>query len=344
MAGERIVVWLPSPMGDAVLSGPALRAIRRRFVSADIAFAAVPVVREVLGGNPWCDEWGEVRRSPFAFAGRLAAGRFDRAILLKNSFGSAMTVRLARIRERIGYEREGRGVFLTQRIAPLRDSKGSFAPQSMIDYYLGIAAAVGADVTDRQMQLFVEPGAAVSLMAKLPMAATAGGPLVILVPGGGFGPSKCWPAERYAAVADDLSKRYGARVVVSVAPNDMEQRIGQQIAAAAATTKIYSLAETPLTMGELKALFAESDLVIANDTGPRHIAIALRRKVITLFGPNNPEWTQTGYPDEIQLVGQGPCVPCERPICKEPSHRCMESITVEAVCAAADRMLAGWKR
>ena len=97
MARERIVVWLPSPMGDAILSGPALRAIRRRFDSADIAFAAGPVVREVLAGNPWCDEWVEVRRSPLAFAGRLSAGRFDRAILLKNSFGSAMTVRLARI-------------------------------------------------------------------------------------------------------------------------------------------------------------------------------------------------------------------------------------------------------
>jgi heptosyltransferase II len=343
MAGERIVVWLPSPMGDAILSVPALRAIRRRFVSADIAFAAVPVVRDILGGNPWCDEWVEVRRSPFAFAGRLAGGRFDRAILLKNSFGSAMTVRLAGIRERIGYDRDKRGIFLTKRISPLRDSKGDFVPQSMIDYYLGIAAAMGADVSDRRMELFVESGAAVSVMAKLPIAATAGAPLVILVPGGGFGPSKCWPAQRYAAVADDLAKRYGARVVASVAPNEMEQRIGQQIAAAARTT-IYSLAETPLTMGELKALFAEADLVIANDTGPRHIAIALGRKVITLFGPNNPEWTQTGYPDEIQLVGQGPCVPCEKPICREPSLRCMESITVEEVCAAADRMLDGWKR
>jgi heptosyltransferase II len=343
MARERIVVWLPSPMGDAILSSPALRAIRRRFVSADIAFAAGPVVQAVLDGNPWCDEWIEVRRSPFSFAGRLAGGRFDRAILLKNSFGSAMTVRLAGIPERIGYDREGRGLFLTTRIAPLRDSQGDFAPQSMIDYYLGIAAAVGADVSDRRMELFVDPEAVQTLLAKLPIAATAAGPLVILVPGGGFGPSKCWPAERYAAVADDLAERYRARVVASVAPNEMEQRIGQQIAAAA-KTKIYSLAETPLTMAELKALFAEADLAIANDTGPRHIAIALGRKVITLFGPNNPEWTQTGYPDEIQLVGQGPCVPCERPVCKEQSHRCMESITVEAVCAAADRMLEGWKR
>ncbi|NLH16706.1 MAG: lipopolysaccharide heptosyltransferase II [Phycisphaerae bacterium] len=343
MARERIMVWLPSPMGDAILSGPALRAIRRRFVSADIAFAGETIIREVLAGNPWCDEWIELRRNPLAFAGRLAAGRFDRAILLKNSFGSALTVRLARIRERIGYDREGRGIFLTQRIQPLRDTKGSFAPQSMIDYYLGIAGALGADVSDRRMELFMEPEASKSMLAKLPIAATAGGPLVILVPGGGFGPSKCWPAERYAAVADILAHRYGARVAVSVAPNAMEKRIGEQIVSLA-KTKVYSLTETPLTLAELKALFAEADLVIANDTGPRHIAIALKRKVITLFGPNNPAWTQTGYPDEIQLVGQGPCVPCEKPACRESSHFCMESIPVEAVCSAADRMLEGWRR
>ncbi len=343
MSRERIMVWLPSPMGDAILSGPALRAIRRRFVSADIAFAAGSVVREILAGNPWCDEWIEIRRSPLVFAGRLAAGRFDRAILLKNSFGSAMTIRLARIRERIGYDREGRGIFLTQRIQPLRDAKGDFTPQSMIDYYLGIAASLGAEVTDRRLELFVDPEAARSLLSKLPVAGAAGGPLVILVPGGGFGPSKCWSAERFAAVADTLARRYGARVVVSIAPNPMEEDIGGRIVSLA-KAKVYSMTETPLTIAELKALFAEADLVITNDTGPRHIAIALRRKVITLFGPNNPAWTQTGYPDEIQLVGQGPCVPCERPNCRENSHLCMESISVEAVCMAVDRMLEGWKR
>jgi heptosyltransferase-2 len=89
----------------------------------------------------------------------------------------------------------------------------------------------------------------------------------------------------------------------------------------------------------LKALIAHAELVIANDTGPRHIAVALRRKIITLFGPNDPTWTQTGYPHEIQIVGHAPCAPCQKPRCRQPTRICMESITTAQVIAAAERLL-----
>ncbi|NIT23694.1 MAG: hypothetical protein GTN53_14430, partial [Candidatus Aminicenantes bacterium] len=72
---------------------------------------------------------------------------------------------------------------------------------------------------------------------------------------------------------------------------------------------------TPLSLGELKALFSIADLVISNDTGPRHIAIALGRKVVTLFGPNNPIWTNTNYENEIQIIGNVHCAPCSKPKC-----------------------------
>ena len=79
--------------------------------------------------------------------------------------------------------------------------------------------------------------------------------------------------------------------------------------------------------------------MISNDTGPRHIAIALGRRVISLFGPNDPVWTQTGYENEIQLIGEAPCAPCQKPICKEKEHLCMQSITTDAVCEAAKKLL-----
>ena len=108
----------------------------------------------------------------------------------------------------------------------------------------------------------------------------------------------------------------------------------------AAKHRLINLGETPLTLGELKALFSTADLVIANDTGPRHIAIALKRKVITLFGPNDPAWTQTGYGDEIQLVADVECAPCQEPQCRMEELWCMLSISVESVCEAADKLLA----
>jgi heptosyltransferase-2 len=82
-----------------------------------------------------------------------------------------------------------------------------------------------------------------------------------------------------------------------------------------------------------------ADLVISNDTGPRHIAIALKRKVITLFGPNDPAWTDTGYENEIKIVGDAPCAPCTKPVCKMSEHLCMQAITVDMVCNAAEKLL-----
>ncbi len=118
----------------------------------------------------------------------------------------------------------------------------------------------------------------------------------------------------------------------------MEAKIAERICKLA-ERKVQSLAETPLTMGELKTLFAESDLVITNDTGPRHVAIALGKKLITLFGPNNPKWTHTGYKDEVQIIGRAKCAPCDKPQCRQERHLCMEAITVKMVCNAADKIL-----
>ncbi|MDD5011332.1 MAG: lipopolysaccharide kinase InaA family protein, partial [Phycisphaerae bacterium] len=98
------------------------------------------------------------------------------------------------------------------------------------------------------------------------------------------------------------------------------------------------------TLGQLKALFSFAELVITNDTGPRHIAIALGRKTITLFGPNNPVWTENNYPDEIKIVADVPCAPCDKPVCKKDKHYCMESITADAVCETAEKFLAGGKK
>jgi len=103
--------------------------------------------------------------------------------------------------------------------------------------------------------------------------------------------------------------------------------------------KLINLAETPITPGQLKSLFSIADLVITNDTGPRHIAIALQRKIITLFGPNDPAWTDTGCESESKIIGDAPCAPCARPVCREKQHFCMQAITVEMVCNAAKKLL-----
>jgi heptosyltransferase-2 len=336
---EKILAWLPSPVGDAVLCTPALRALRKRFEGEQIFFLAGKTVRQLLSPNNFDNAWVDTSGAGLtSLIRRLKGHEFSRAVLFKNSFGSAITTFLSGVPERIGYARDGRSLLLTQRIPPPKSPDGRFKPVSMIDYYLTIVAKLGCTTTDRLTELSVGEQDRENLSAKLAGVLSRPSPMVVLVPGGAFGPSKWWPVERFAATADWLIAKYDAAVVLCVAPNKMEAQIAEQICRLT-ERKVHSLAETPLAMGELKVLLAESDLVITNDTGPRHIAIALGKKVITLFGPNNPEWTQTGYEQEVQIRGQAECVPCDKPRCKLTEHLCMESISIETVCAAAGKIL-----
>jgi heptosyltransferase-2 len=341
MEDANILVWLPSPMGDAILCTPALRAIRRHFESAKISFLANAVDREILSPCHFNDMWLEQKHhNPFATAKMLKGYKFTHSILFKNSFASALAVFLAAIPSRIGYAREGRSALLTDRLYPLKLPGGGFKPTSMIDYYLAIASWLGADTADRNLELHIDPQKQQSLNSKLPELADCKRPIVVLVPGGTFGPSKRWPTGRFAQTADRLAAAYGATIVVSVSADVAEKKIAEEICTSS-KHKIINLAQKPVTIGELKVLFALADLVITNDTGPRHIAIALGRKVITLFGPNDPVWTDTNYKNEVQIIGNVACAPCQKSMCKKPQHLCMQAITVEMVCNAAKGLLEG---
>jgi len=336
---HEILVWLPSPMGDAVLCTPALRAIRQHFSSCNISFFANSVVREVLSPSLFNNNWlQQGSNDPFEIAKMLRDHKFTHAVLFKNSFASALTTFLARIPVRIGYVREGRGSLLTSRLYPSKLPDGKFKPSSMIDYYLTIASWLGADTADRKLELLIDLKDNEKIKVKLPEVVNSDGPIVIIVPGGAFGPSKCWPSDRFAQAADRLICNYKATVIVSVSSNPAEKQIAREICNSS-RHKLVNLAGRPVTLGELKALFSRADLVISNDTGPRHIAIALGRRVISLFGPNDPVWTDIGYENEIQIVGDAPCAPCAKPICEEPKHLCMQAITVEMVYEAAKELL-----
>jgi heptosyltransferase-2 len=334
-----ILIWLPSPMGDAILATPALRAIRRHFKSAKITFLSNPVVREVLAGSGLNDQWlVPVQNFSRIAALTLRRHKFTHAILFKNSFMSALTVFLAAIPVRLGYSREGRGIFLTDKLVPLRNPDGKFKPVPILDYYLAIASRLGCDTADRKLGLSVDPMQNKVLLEKLPQIEKRQGPLVVLIPGGAYGPSKFWLPERFAQTADKLIADYNATVIVSVSPSPAEKQIAKKICDFS-KNKLINLAENPVPLSQLKSLLSMADLVITNDTGPRHIAAALGRNVITLFGPNDPQWTETGYENEIKIVSHVPCAPCNKSVCKQPQHFCMEAIAVEMVCKASKELL-----
>ena len=335
---KNVLIWLPSPLGDAIMATPAMRAFRSLFKDAKITCLGPAFTRQILSPSPFCDQWLDQEKSLLKNIRMLRSGNYDTCVLLKNSFSSAFVVRCSGTRRRVGYARDGRSFLLTDRIRPLRTDDRKYKPAPMIDYYLKLAEHLGADVESRKPELSTASDDVNAVLEKFDNLKSPAKPLAILVPGGAFGPSKLWPIERYAALADRLSETYQANVILSVAPVKEEIEIAESICKLASSSPI-NLGYTSLNGGQLKALYSLADLVITNDTGPRHIAIALNKPVVSLFGPNNPQWTQTGHEKEIQIIGKAPCVPCDKPICAQNQHLCMESITVDAVFEAAANYL-----
>jgi heptosyltransferase-2 len=338
---KKILVWLPSPLGDAVMATPALRAIRKRFPDAHITFYANKTVAQTLSPSTFNDQWITTpAKNLLKLAAEFKKQNFSNAVLFKNSFGSALTCFLAKIKTRTGYARQGRSFFLNDKLCPPRLANGKYKPAPMIDYYLNLAAKLGCDTKNRSLEIQIDEPDKKSITDRFPQITQNENPLIILVPGGSFGPSKCWPAKYFAQLADKLFQTLNAQIVISVSQNQAEKKIAGDIINNT-SAPIINLADTSLTLGQLKALFDHASLVVTNDTGPRHIAVALAKNVVTLFGPNDPEWTKNDWQKEISIVASVPCAPCQKAICPLQKRICMESITIDQVFNAAKELLCG---
>jgi heptosyltransferase-2 len=333
------------------MATPALRALHRRYPRATIAYVGRGVALQVLAGTDRADlaieqvprSSGRLR-SLWATAQRIRKLRAEMTLLLPNSFHAALLARLGGCRGIIGYDRDGRGLLLDRRLRPARGPDGAFLPAPMIDYYNALAIEAGCDPPETRMELPLTDRAeqeARDLWDKAGMEGRTG-PAVILNPGGAFGPSKMWPAERYAALADALIDRCQARIILNAAPN--EKSIALRVEAAMTHRPTISFARRDNSLPLLRSLVRRCDLMVTNDTGARHFGVALGLDVVTLFGSTDPRWTDLYYDRERMIRVDLPCSPCQKKICPLPAgpryHKCMEDIDVEQVLDACLELLA----
>ena len=338
----RLLVVCPSWLGDCVMATPACRALREELPGAFIGALVRPGMEELFAGLPFFDELHVARSSgvmgPKFVAAKVRPRRYDTTLLLTNSFSSALTVRIAGIPRRVGYDRDARGLLLTDRLkAPLR-ANGKFAPIPAVEYYLAAAGRVlGSDVSKyaNRLSLFVTPSeekAADAILAKAGISPQT--PRVILNPGGN-NEAKRWPGERFGALARHLSGK-GFAVLINGSPGEAD--LVDQIAAEAGVPCIC-LPRLGITIGALKALVRGSRLMVTNDTGPRHIAAAFGVPLVTLFGPTDPRWTT--IPARETVLFSNPDLPPEE-VADEHDAECrIERIGLEAVIRAAEEALAG---
>jgi heptosyltransferase II len=336
---------VPGWVGDLVLATPAMRALRQHYEGQHITVLVKSHLAPVLSGGDWMDEvlhWPgrgasrpKRRQSFLGFAAELRDRRFDIAILLTNSFRSAMLARLAGIRRRVGYDRDGRGLLLTDKLLPQK-ADGKFVPVSMIRYYNAVARYLGCRECPELPELFTTPEEEAAADAAIAAAGVKSGqPIVIINPGASFGPAKCWLPERFAEVGDTLAERHQAAVLISCGPKETE--IARAVAGR--MRRPAAVLDRPvLPLGPSKALIRRASLLVTNDTGPRHFANAFGTPVVTIFGPTDAQWTATGAARERQVMVSVDCGPCMKRKCPL-DHRCMTRITSQMVLERAEEVM-----
>ncbi len=332
---------LPNWVGDVVMATPALRALRRAYPGAEFVYEGRPFLRGLLGGLGWFDGWRDERKGGakelLARARELRGQGFDLAVLLPDSHGAVLGPFLARVPRRVGYDRSPvRRWFLTDSL-PQPSEAGKVVPVPMIERYLRLTRLLGCADAGDEMELAVEPADDASLGDKLAALGWDGkGELLLVTPGANFGSSKLWPPEHFAATCDELQRRHG--LVPVIAPGPPEIEIARAVAAAMETPALV-LGDPVTSLGELKALIARSRLVLSNDTGPRAMAVALKKPVVVLMGPTDPRYTAMHLERQRVLREDVDCSPCHLKICPI-DHRCMQWLKPARAVAAAEELLA----
>jgi heptosyltransferase-2 len=346
---ERIVVRGTNWVGDAVMTIPALRQLRSLFPKAHITLATRSWAKGLFSGVEFLDDLqvhdGTGLRSVVQQVRAWRKRDFELAVLFPNSLETALVASLARVPFRIGYATDGRQSLLTHPLAlpEWRNSKHE------VFYYLQIVAELEWLIRREQTFLNTQPdgslevsigrkSAARDLLRAHGVILSDDRALVALCPGSINSRAKRWPAERYAALGDKLIDELDAQVVLigSAAELEVSRAVNDQMRNKA----VMLTGQTDLA--ELVAILSLVDLLVTNDTGPAHIASALGRPTLVIFGPTNPLTTRPFSPFG-EIVRHPPdCAPCMLRDCPI-DHRCMTAITPDEVFERA-RVVLGMTR
>jgi heptosyltransferase-2 len=343
----KLLVRATNWVGDAIFSIPALVALRARRPDAEIRVLGKPWVLDLYKGQEFADRLIAFDASGRhrgvlgleRLAGELRAEHFDAAILFQNAFQAAWLAWRARIPERIGYGRDGRGPLLTKSI-PVPPPGTPRRHEAY--YYLDLLRCAGwLDASSPELpitppRLKISGNDADHAETFLQRAGSPAGSLrVAFGPGAAFGSAKCWPANRYAALAHRLAQEYGAQVLVF--GSDADAAVANEVESGAGQGVINLVGRTAI--GDLPALLARCSLFIGNDSGATHVAAAVGVPVVSIFGPTDPEGSHPLTPRLSVVQRRVACSPCFLRHCPI-DHRCMKFLEMDMVMEAARKWLA----
>lgn len=341
---RRILIIKPSSLGDVVHALPVLAGLRRAYPQAHIAWLIATPFAPLLDGHPLLNElipfdrrgYGQMLRRPaqlrqfLRFLASLRRRRFDLVLDLQGLFRSGFLAWASGAPQRVGFAdaRELAPLFYTRRIAGRRTACHA------VEVNLRLARALDLPVDPPTFPLALQPDE--FLAAQTLLSQAAGRPLdhfIAVIPGARW-PSKRWPSEHTAALLDRLHPEGLPPAVLLGGPDDRAPAADVRRRCAAPTVDLTGRT----TLRQLAALIALSDLVICQDSGPMHIAAALGKPLVALFGPTNP--TRTGPYGPAARVVQLPlaCAPCYERQCPLGHHQCMRTLSADTVAAHVREM------
>lgn len=332
---KKILIIEVNWLGDVLFSTPFIRAVRDANPGGYMACLVHPRCREILDGNSSIDEiiiYDEEGLHKGLFGKlklilNLRRKHFDAVYVLHRSFTKALIGYLTGASQRIGYPTKNRQKLLTKAI------EEPDVEAHKVEYFLKLAETSSSAAKKPAYEFFISDADRRYVKDYLFARGIGSGDKVItLCPGGNWDPKR-WPKENFAALADRLALKYAAKVIIT--GGEKEKGLAEAIKSAMKTPAVVTCGGTNLK--QLGAIFEKSHLVIANDTGSMHIAVATGAKVIALFGPTSPELTGPYGKGNYRVVtSRIECsVPCYDLTCRD--NRCMKAISVEEVFTEAGK-------
>lgn len=334
---KRILIIKPSSLGDVVHALPVLAALRNAYPDAHIAWLVGNTFAPLLDGHPMLNEvirfdrtrYGKMWRSPRAFlafwrfVAQIRRQRFDLVVDLQGLIRSGLLSLFSGASRRVGFAdaREGAWLFYNRRVRP------PASIEHAVDKNLCLLDALGAARIAPRFPLGLRSDECTAARAML--AEAAGGELaqfIAVIPGARWS-TKQWRGDRIGELIDRIHDDDMPRCVLLGGPDD--RAIADQVIANCQSGVLDLVGRT--TLRQLVALIDLSERVICHDSGPMHIAAALGKPTLAIFGPTNPRRTGP-YSDVAETVGHPvECAPCYRRECPYGHHDCMEKLDVDVV-------------
>ncbi len=338
---QKILIRSTNWLGDALLTTPAIHRLKTHLPEAELTVLARPGVAQLFETNPdirqviLYENEGRHRgiRGKWLLAQALKQQLFEIVVHFPHSFESAWISFLSGIPVRVGYATEGRGRLLTQ----ARPLPPEFNEQHQVRSFVQLLEGLGIreipDPERHPLRLRVaehwkdQAGRRLSSFGVSPDE-----PLIGLAPGAQYGPAKCWPFSSYEALAERIQRRRGVRVILLGAARDA---LGVAPGRGKITEGPFINLLGQTTLGEALALVEHCQAVVSNDSGLMHVAAALNRPLVALFGSTSPERTGPWGGTSRVIRKPCPCSPCVRKECREDRF-CLEAISVDEVWEALE--------